>query len=448
VSSADAPSARRELTAAQHAAIRFQLVLIPAYIWLVFGAFVFVHKLPLATTLGTSTASTFRDFAHFYVLGVIGHSKDLHALYDAEAQTAIVSRVVPEKVDAHFPPIHGPQVALFFAPLARLSYITAMYVWLAVTLIGYAACAYVVWRFCPRLRERPWTALLLLAASPGLHFDLSFAQTSVIGLTCVTLGFLALRADRRFLAGLAIGSLVYKPQLGIAAAGIFVLAGEWRIVLGAIVAAVVQLGAGVVYWGPSVLNAYAHALVQLPGVLPQMEPTAEHMHSWRAFFQLLGLPGSLVTEATALASIFTVVMGLVCWRARGPVGPRYAVVLLATVLVNPHLYVYDFVLLTPAFLLLWDWSLTLRATTVAEVFRLLEGTRIGGWIFSTLFQCFLYVGFLSPLLGLIARPAHFQVSVLALACLGTLTAGILVKPSRKDDGNVILSNIVSFQKGT
>ena len=62
------------------------------------------------------------------------------------------------------------------------------------------------------------TVGLLLAASPALTFELSYAQTSVVALVCFTMAFFALRADRPFLAGLAIGTLVYKPQLGLVAA--------------------------------------------------------------------------------------------------------------------------------------------------------------------------------------------------------------------------------------
>src|SRR5207237_10533840 len=113
-------------------------------------------------------------------------------------------RVVPTTEPGRFPTVHGPQVALLFAPIARLPYVPALYVWLAITFVGYLNCGYAVWRVCPRLRASPWTVGALMVASPALQFDLSFAQTSVIALACVTAGYLALLARRPLLAGLAI----------------------------------------------------------------------------------------------------------------------------------------------------------------------------------------------------------------------------------------------------
>src|SRR5437016_2100804 len=153
------------------------------------------------------------------------------------------------------------------------------------------------------------TALLLVAA-PALHFTLGFVQISAIGLMCVTAAFFALRANRPFLAGLALGSLVYKPPLGVAIAFVMVFAGEWRIVLGAAAAAAAQIAIGCLYWGPSILRPYVGALFRVPAVATAMEPNRFHMHSWRAFFDLIQLPPNVSLAAYAIASIVTALVAL------------------------------------------------------------------------------------------------------------------------------------------
>ena len=65
---------------------------------------------------------------------------------------------------------------------------------------------------------------------------------------------------------------------------------EWRVVLGAVSAVAVQLGAGLIYWGPGIFREYAGALLKLPTVIAAMEPDKAMMHSWRAFFLHLGVP--------------------------------------------------------------------------------------------------------------------------------------------------------------
>lgn len=440
----------RPLTPEQHARLRWHLVLIPAYVWLVFGWTDLVVHLPVG--LPGAQGQVARDFIQFYIQGTLANQRDAHGLYDIDAWPAMVSRLVPGAPDTRYPPVYGPQIALLFSPLARLPYVTAMLVWMAWSLVAYLACGYVFWKACPRLRHRRWTTAVLLLAAPALHFALSFAQISAIALLCVTGAFFALRANHRLAAGLAIGSLIYKPQLGLAAAFIFLGAREWRLVLGAMLGAALQLAAAGAFWGPSILGDYARSLVRLvPAISTEFEPFRFHMHSWSAFFDLLGLPGDVAVGAYAVAAIITLTLALRCWRSRGPLALRYSVFLIATVLVSPHMYVYDLVLLTPAFLLLWDWVLAERDRPVADLFPRLGlttgNTGLAGndifprarwppWLarqftqrsFSGPFQWLLYFCYFSPLFASLAGVARVQVSVLALSLLGLVLTGILRLP--------------------
>src|SRR6185436_11177471 len=96
------------------------------------------------------------------------------------------------------------------------------------------------------------------------------------------------------------------------------------------------------------------------------------------------------------------VVAVRCWRSAAKLEVRYAVLLIATVLVNPHGYVYDAIILMPAFLLLWDWAEQQRAA------------------FALKFEWLLYFCYLSPLLAIVAIVAHVQLSVPALTLLAAL----------------------------
>jgi hypothetical protein len=88
-----------------------------------------------------------------------------------------------------------------------------------------------------------------------------------------------------------------------------------------------------------------------------------------------------------------------CWkRLHSPLALRYSALLLASVLVAPHLTVYDLVILAPAILLLSDWILS------QERSALTQGT-------GTL----LYLIYALPLIGPLARFTHLQLSVIAMA---------------------------------
>lgn len=381
-----------ELTPEQHARIRWQLVLLPVYIWLVYGWAKIFEQVP--------NLEPIRDFMHFYVQGVVAREHNAAALYDMAAMGRMVPRLVPLTHESTYPPVYGPQVSVFFLPFASLSYHAARNLWVLISFVVYALCCYAIWRVCPRLRDRPWSVLLLLVAAPALHYTLGFVQISAIALVCFTAAFLALRADRPFLAGLAIGSLIYKPPLGIAAAVVFVAAGEWAVVAGAAVAAVAQLAIGCAYWGPSILGPYVAALTRIPDVAYGMEPYRYHMHSWRAFFDLLRLPPRAALAAYAVAAIATLAAAVACWRSRAPLVLRFAVLLLATVLVDPHLYAYDLVILVPVYMLLWDWSIAEGESTSMRRFQ---------WL--------LYACYFSPLFVAAADVFRVQPSVLLMTAL-------------------------------
>jgi hypothetical protein len=416
----------RELTPAEHAFIRRQLALIPVYIWVVYSWTHLLVNIPKDTPV--------RDFSHFYTQGVIALRHDAAALYDMDRMAHVLEGVVPGARNVRYPPVYGPQVSVFFSAFARLPYRAARDAWVVISVLVYGMCVAAVWRISPRLRDRPVLIALLAAASPGLHYMLGFVQVSALGLVCVTVAYLAFRAGRPFLAGLALGTLSYKPPLAIAVGFVMLFAAEWRAVGGAIVAALAEVGVGVWYWGTSIVRPYIAALLRLPDVTSGMEPHKYHMHSLRAFFELLGLSGSAAMAAYVVAAAATCVLALICWKRRGPLAVRFSVVVIATILVDPHLYAYDLVLLTPVFLLLWNWIL-------AEPVRPLD--RVAPWIarwapgrsFTDAIVALIYFCYFAPLLATFADLGHVQVSVIAmvlLALLAGMGAAFRVDPSTRN----------------
>ena len=76
--------------------------------------------------------------------------------------------------------------------------------------------------------------------------------------------------------------------------------------------------------------------------------------------------GSLLYVATALAVI---VITIRSWRSKAPLEDRYAIFLLGSALIDPHLTDYDLVMLMPALLLIGDrilLSQNRRSATLPE----------------------------------------------------------------------------------
>jgi hypothetical protein len=80
------------------------------------------------------------DFLHFYVLGSLALEHRGAELYDMQAQSRLTAQLVPAAAGIRYLPLYPPQVSIFFAPFARLSYPWALGFWLTVSAVIYGWC--------------------------------------------------------------------------------------------------------------------------------------------------------------------------------------------------------------------------------------------------------------------------------------------------------------------
>ncbi len=436
----------RELTPAQHALIRRQLAMIPVYIWVVYS---WVHVL-----VRIPQDEPVRDFAHFYTQGVIALERDAASLYDIDRMADVAQRVLPGHQRVLYPPVYGPQMSLLFRPLAMLPYVPARHLWLVITLIGYGACTYAIWRVCPRLRNVPGTTALLLIAAPALHYVAGFLQVSVLGLVCVTGAYLALRANRPFVAGLALGSLAYKPPLAIGVglyfsaahcqkrlpsrSSISTAASEGLPSRSSIFTAASEGWSPARWSPPSVRSPSARCIGDRRScrrTSPRSPncPTSRMRWSRTSTTCTRGVRFSICSDCparsrsppTLIASAITLAGAVLCWLSTGPLALRFSALLIATVLVDPHLYAYDLVVLIPGFLVLWDWVLGQPERRVGAM----VSWPVPDWLrtrsFTSLFVWLLYICYLSPLFVTLADVGRIQLSPILLGVLLVVILGVL-----------------------
>ncbi|MGA7402895.1 MAG: glycosyltransferase family 87 protein [Candidatus Sulfotelmatobacter sp.] len=340
------------------------------------------------------------DFLHLYTLGSLALAHRGADLYDMPAQSELAAHLVPTAAGIHYLPLYPPQVSIFFAPFARLPYPWALALWLTLSALIYAICCYAVWRTCAGLRDHALTVLILALAYPAFWHLIVWGQTSALALICFTFAFFALRSQHEFLAGMALGCLIFKPQLGVAAAIVFLIMLRWEVIVGAVFSAAVELIPAWLYYGREPLREWLRALRNVPRMLSFFEPRLYQTHSLRTFWTML-IPRPSASLALYLVSVLLVSALIVaCWRSRLPLSVRYSALLLATVLLAPHLTVYDLVILAPAFLLLSDWIANNPDDPAIPYFKLL-----------------LYLAFVLPLLGPFARWTHLQLSVPVMVAL-------------------------------
>lgn len=211
---------------------------------------------------GISTISG--DFVSFWTAGRLalqGHAADAY-------------REVPlffQQVALHHDPDDWAYLAFFYPPyflllcmgFALLPYFPAVCLWLVATCAGYAAALRAMVPKTLRERESVW---LLFLGYPAVMVNVGFGQNGF--LSTALLGGAAIWLDRQpVLAGICLGCLSYKPQLGIVVPLALAVAGRWRCIAAAAVTVLILAAAATLAFGPAIWPAF-------------MADMAEAQHNW------------------------------------------------------------------------------------------------------------------------------------------------------------------------
>jgi hypothetical protein len=371
--------------------VRVHALILALCIW---GVFIFDFATP--GLFDRSGNIKFQDFLPFYISAQLIDQGRAADLYNAQVTTESMQAILGRPTHVQLPNLYGPQVALFFSPLARFSFPAAARIWIAVSLVLTFLCVYFVWKSCPALQPHFGIVALCALAYPPLFHFLARGQISALVLACFTAAFLAFRADRHWLAGIFLGFLVFKPQFLVAIPLVLLFARAWKSLAGLAIAVAAQLALARIYFGPTVMQAYIDTLSQLSRVNNSAELSLApiQMHSWRAFWSLLIPWPQFAFALYVLSSIAIIGIATLVWKSSAPLALRYSALTLAAVLVNPHLFIYDLLVLAPALLLLVDWTLANAHAPSSPMLQLL-----------------LYLAFLLPLFGPLSRWTHLQLSV-------------------------------------
>ena len=344
----------------------------------------------------------FQDFLQFPISARLIASGHGDQLYDDEVLAREIRATTGRDTNVYLQYFYGPQVALPFIKLASLPFLTQAEIWVALSLLMYFVCIYLIWKRCAALRSyRALVAICALAYPPLFHFFVR-GQLSAVVLVCFTAAYLAFCVRRDFLAGLALGLLAFKPQFLVAIPLILLLAQAWTALAGVVISAATQLTLTSLYFGRAVMQAYGARLLHSAGHPGSTELIFSpiQMHSLHSFWELLipWRPGVWILYA--LTSFAAIGIAAAIWKSSTPLAVRFSALMFAAVLVNPHLYIYDLLGLAPAFLLLTDWSLNNVRHPAKPVLDVL-----------------LYLAFLFPLFGPLAHWTHLQLSVVVFVAM-------------------------------
>ena len=281
-------------------------------------------------------------------------------LYDLDVQQRVEldvtggRQLVTYGIHGILPFLAPAWVALVAVPFELLGTDLGGRVWV---LFGLACLGLGLW-----LATRPRPPSAILPAFAGVPTALLMLNAQLDGLVALGLGAAIALWSRPFVAGLALGLTLMKPQLVLPVGLALVVARRWRVVAG-------WAAAGVALWASFAVLNPRWVLEWLGPIGTTVQPASRevdlpHFATNLPAFQTFGV--AILTVATVVGVV------ALAWRCRDDFRAAAAVVVAGGVLAAPHALPADLVLVAMA-LAIWgraawyDWLVLSVAAVLAAV---------------------------------------------------------------------------------
>ncbi len=292
------------------------------------------------------------DFKCFYAAGKIISEGKGHKLYDEQIQKTELLKVIPGHIKYYFNP---PVFALPFAVLSYLPLMLAYWIWMFFSLIALFVGVFIFTSLSGLKDQEKWLlGFAALALEPTYH-NLHWGNVSAFVLLLLALFFRDLIAGKDQRAGSWLAFLMIKPQLFLITAVILSLKCKWKFLKGYLGLGLILLVLSVMIVGIEGFGEYI--TINLKAAMSYTEVQTElhlsNMISWRGLFvRFLG--------GNALAEVFSFIytglsfiLLLIIWRGEWTTdfrrfGSQWALTLLVSLLVAPHVYLQSLILVFPA----------------------------------------------------------------------------------------------------
>lgn len=281
------------------------------------------------------------DFVSFWAASSLALGGTPEAAYDPAQHRAAEQRAVarPGRRDADLPYyawFYPPMFLLIALPLALVPYGWSLALWLIVTGAGYAA---VMRRMLPA-RGALWAAFGFPAALVNvMHGQNAFLSATLLG------GGIVLLDRRPVIAGMLLGAMAYKPQLGCLVPLALLVSGRWTALAAASASAGLLAAASLALFGSDTFTAFLATTDLARRTLEDGLVDWDKMQSLFAGMRLLGISVGFAYAAQTLLALAAAVAVIAVWRSRADTAAKGAVLAAATLLSSPFLLDYDLVLL-------------------------------------------------------------------------------------------------------
>ncbi len=282
------------------------------------------------------------DFTVFWASAKLGFAGDPIAAFDPENLKAVHG----VHGDVWMPWLYPPGFMMLILPLGAFSFHVAWMIFLALSVAAMLAAV------------RPFSGgvtpvWLAFALSPAMFPALAIGQNTILWVACLIAALASLRADRPIMAGVLIGLLTLKPQLGIMIPIALLACGAWRTIIAATVTTILLILIptaimGIEYW---------HALQKLAqhhtGLVRVAAESNHLMTSLHSVLFGLGAPEPVALALQWTVAAMAAVFVAITWRSpKIGFDLKAATLLLAISISAPYFWHYETLLIALAALFL------------------------------------------------------------------------------------------------
>jgi hypothetical protein len=325
-----------------------------AQCWIVLAAITYVIDLLHQTRDGWSDGigrAFGDDFVNYWSGAFLASHGRAADVYDFAAFHAFQASMTGPHIGFYhysYPPV----LLLLSLPLALISYVPALGVWLVATWYGF---------YRSLLLTGGKGMLLLSLATPALLLNAFLGQNGA--LTAALLGGGLQLVDRRpVLAGVFFGLLAYKPHLALMLPVALIAGRRWTAVGAAAATVLLLVVASIMLFGLDAWTNYERNLALIRTVI--LEDGTGFWHRMLSVFVSARRLGAGVEAAYVLQGL-SALLAAACvirsWLRDDPAHLRNAMVVVGTCLATPYLQDYD--LVVGAFVVVWLQAEELHSPT-------------------------------------------------------------------------------------
>lgn len=257
------------------------------------------------------------DFRQIYSSAYMVRTGHGSQLYDYNVQKEYQDRLVTRR-NVALPYIRPAYEAFIFAPLTRFSFRTAYFIFLGLNITLLGVCLALLWPWVQNLRMMyPWLPFALLFGFYPMSGAFLQGQDSVLLLTLLIGSFALLTKQHSFPAGVVAALGLFKFQILVPLALLFLIWRRWRFLLGfgvsgAVLAVFSVWVAGIA--GTKSYVAYLSSVANLKSDSPQNPFLWQMMANVHGL--VFGLSGDHVSRLSQEIVILVLCLAIFLWTAR------------------------------------------------------------------------------------------------------------------------------------